>query len=57
VDRLSLRAVIGTTDGGLLRASVTGNMDDAEKLGAALAAELLDMGGFSALGEQLDREI
>ncbi|HEY4420396.1 MAG TPA: hydroxymethylbilane synthase [Pseudonocardia sp.] len=57
VDRLSLRAVIGTTDGGLLRASVTGNMDDAEKLGAALAAELLDMGGFFALGEQLDREI
>nr|WP_275403973.1 hydroxymethylbilane synthase [Pseudonocardia acidicola] len=44
VDRLSLRAVVGTTDGGLLRASVTGDMDDAEKLGAALAAELLDMG-------------
>jgi hydroxymethylbilane synthase len=54
---VSLRAVVGTTDGALLRASVTGNMDDAEKLGAALAAELLDMGGFSALGEQLDREI
>jgi hydroxymethylbilane synthase len=45
VDRISLRAVVGTTDGGLLRASVTGDMDDAEKLGAALAAELLDMGG------------
>ncbi|MDN5858257.1 MAG: hydroxymethylbilane synthase [Pseudonocardia sp.] len=45
VDRISLRAVVGTTDGGLLRASVTGEMDDAEKLGAALAAELLDMGG------------
>jgi hydroxymethylbilane synthase len=49
VDRVSLRAVVGTTDGGLLRASVTGEMDDAEKLGAALAAELLDMGGLEAL--------
>jgi hydroxymethylbilane synthase len=49
VDRVSLRAVVGTTDGGLLRASVTGEMDDAEKLGAALAAELLDMGGLAAL--------
>jgi hydroxymethylbilane synthase len=49
VDRISLRAVVGTTDGGLLRASVTGELDDAEKLGAALAAELLDMGGPGAL--------
>jgi hydroxymethylbilane synthase len=49
VDRISLRAVVGTIDGGLLRASVTGDMDDAEKLGAALAAELLDMGGLDAL--------
>lgn len=47
VDRISLRAVVGTTDGALLRASATGDMDDAEKLGAALAAELLDMGGDS----------
>ena len=47
VDRISLRAVVGTTDGALLRASATGDMDDAEKLGAALAAELLDMGGGS----------
>jgi len=47
VDRISLRAVVGTTDGALLRASVTGDLDDAEKLGAALAAELLDMGGES----------
>ena len=45
VERISLRAVVGTTDGALLRASATGDMDDAEKLGAALAAELLDMGG------------
>jgi hydroxymethylbilane synthase len=56
VDRVSLRAVIGTTGGGLLRASVTGDLDDAEKLGAALAAELLDMGGLPAPGEQQDRE-
>jgi hydroxymethylbilane synthase len=49
VDRISLRAVVGTIDGALLRASVTGDMDDAEKLGAALAAELLDMGGLDAL--------
>jgi len=57
VDRVSLRAVLGTPDGDLLRASATGDMDDAEKLGAALAAELLDMGGLAAPGDQLDREI
>jgi hydroxymethylbilane synthase len=56
VDRVSLRAVIGTTDGELLRASLTGDLDDAEKLGAALAAELLDMGGLAAPGEQPDLE-
>lgn len=50
VDRVSLRAVVGTADGALLRASATGDMDDAEKLGAALAAELLDMGGTTLLG-------
>lgn len=44
LDRLSLRAVIGTTGGSLLRTSITGEMDAAEKLGAALAHELLDMG-------------
>jgi hydroxymethylbilane synthase len=49
IDQVSLRAVVGTNDGALLRASVTGDMDDAEKLGAALAAELLDMGGLAAL--------
>lgn len=46
-DRISLRAVVGTDDGALIRASITGDMDVAEKLGAALAAELLDMGGSS----------
>jgi hydroxymethylbilane synthase len=50
VDRLSLRAVIGTVDGALLRASAMGEMDDAEKLGAALAAELLDMGADTLPG-------
>jgi hydroxymethylbilane synthase len=45
VDRVFLRAVVGTGDGALLRASATGNLDDVEKLGAALAAELLDMAG------------
>lgn len=45
LDRISLRAVVGTSDGALLRASTTGDMDVAEKLGTALAAELLDMGG------------
>ncbi|AEA27746.1 Porphobilinogen deaminase [Pseudonocardia dioxanivorans CB1190] len=50
VDRLSLRAVVGTADGALLRASVTGDIDDAEKLGAALAAELLDMGADTLPG-------
>ena len=44
VDRVFLRAVVGTGDGALLRASATGDLDDVEKLGAALAAELLDMG-------------
>jgi hydroxymethylbilane synthase len=47
VERLSLRAVVGigeVTDGALLRASATGDMDNAEKLGATLAHELLDMG-------------
>ena len=47
VDRILLRAVVGTTDGGLLRASSTGDLDGAEKLGAALATELLDMAGGS----------
>jgi len=47
VDRLSLRAVVGVGGGALLRASITGDMDDAEKLGTALAAELLDMRGTS----------
>lgn len=57
LDRVSLRAVVGTSDGGLVRASLTGDMDDTEKLGAALAAELLDLaGGALPVAEKLDRE-
>jgi hydroxymethylbilane synthase len=44
LDRVSLRAVVGTADGALLRASATADLDDVEKLGAALAVELLDLG-------------
>jgi hydroxymethylbilane synthase len=55
VDRVSLRAVVGTADGALLRASATGEMDVAEKLGAALAAELLDLGRAPHV-EPLDQE-
>ena len=51
LDRISLRAVVGTPDGDLVRASITGDMDVAEKLGAALAAELLDLGGLSHAAE------
>lgn len=57
LDRVSLRAVVGTSDGGLVRASLTGDMDHTEKLGAALAAELLDLaGGALPVAEKLDRE-
>jgi hydroxymethylbilane synthase len=44
VDRILLRAILGTASG-VVRASVTGETDQAEKLGQALAAELLDLGG------------
>jgi len=45
VDRILLRAVVATPDEQLVRASVTGEIDHADKLGAALAAELLDLAG------------
>lgn len=47
VMRLSLRAVVGigeVSEGALVRASRTGDMENAEKLGASLALELLDLG-------------
>lgn len=47
--RLSLRGVAATTDGGLCRASATGDLTVAEQLGRDLAAELLDLGA-AALG-------
>jgi hydroxymethylbilane synthase len=55
VDRLSLRAIIGTTTGALLRASGTADMDNAEKLGASLALELLDMGADDLPNVQASR--
>ncbi|MGH3938130.1 MAG: hydroxymethylbilane synthase [Pseudonocardiaceae bacterium] len=47
--RLSLRGVAATEDDGLVRASATGEIIDAEKLGRQVAAELLDLGA-GALG-------
>ncbi|MBB5954722.1 hydroxymethylbilane synthase [Saccharothrix tamanrassetensis] len=46
--RLSLRGVMATEDGDLLRASATGDLTAAEELGRALAAELLDLSGLAA---------
>ena len=57
VDRVSLRAVVGTAEGALLRASATGDMDVAEKLGAALAAELLDLWPRAAEENTQDQEL
>ncbi|MGH3913054.1 MAG: hydroxymethylbilane synthase [Pseudonocardiaceae bacterium] len=47
--RLFLRGVAATADDGLVRASATGEIIDAEKLGRQVAAELLDLGA-DALG-------
>jgi len=44
VRRLSLRGLAATPDNDLLRASVTGEVTAAERLGRALAAELLQLG-------------
>lgn len=41
VERLSLRAVATTADGALVRASATGETEDAERIGHELAAEML----------------
>ena len=43
-ESLSLRGVAATPDGALVRASVLGKTTEAESLGRALAAELLDLG-------------
>ncbi|HEY2765251.1 MAG TPA: hydroxymethylbilane synthase [Pseudonocardiaceae bacterium] len=47
--RLSLRGVAATADDDLIRASATGELIDAEKLGCQVAAELRDLGA-GALG-------
>lgn len=60
VDRLSMRAVLGTGDieeGAVLRASATGEMDAAEKLGAALAHELLDLGADDLPPADVERSV
>ncbi|HEX4357307.1 MAG TPA: hydroxymethylbilane synthase [Pseudonocardia sp.] len=44
IESLSLRGVAATSDGALVRASITGKTTEAESLGHALAAELLDLG-------------
>jgi hydroxymethylbilane synthase len=54
---ISLRAVVGTPAGELLRASRTGAVDEPDKLGRDLAAELLELGGaLLAIGAERDRE-
>jgi hydroxymethylbilane synthase len=50
VERLSLRGMAGTLAGDLLRASGVADMEQAEQLGRAVAAELLDLGAASLVG-------
>ncbi|GAA1868275.1 hydroxymethylbilane synthase [Pseudonocardia ailaonensis] len=55
VERLSLRAVVGIgepEEGELVRASISGELENAEKLGAALALELLDLGADGMPGRR-----
>jgi hydroxymethylbilane synthase len=47
IEMLSLRGVAATPEGALLRASILGKTTEAESLGRALAAELLDLGAES----------
>jgi hydroxymethylbilane synthase len=47
IEMLSLRGVAATADGALVRASILGKTTEAESLGRALAAELLDLGAES----------
>ncbi|MDQ2708014.1 MAG: hydroxymethylbilane synthase [Actinomycetota bacterium] len=59
VEALSLRATAPTADGALVRASITGKTTEAESLGRALAAELLDLGAdpWSAVNGTTHRTI
>ena len=43
----------GTADGELLRASATGDLNEGEQLGRALAAELLDLGAGVLSGPEM----
>ncbi|GLZ30705.1 porphobilinogen deaminase [Lentzea sp. NBRC 105346] len=52
VYRLSLRGVAATPENALLRASATGDLTEAEELGRALAAELLDLGAAVLSGPE-----
>lgn len=52
VFRLSLRGVAATPENDLLRASATGDLTEAEGLGRALAAELLDLGAAVLSGPE-----
>ena len=58
-ESLSLRGVAATVDGALVRASITGKTTEAESLGRALAAELLDLGAepLPAAGDPAHRWI
>lgn len=53
VHRLSLRGVAAAADGELLRASATGDLNEGEQLGRALAAELLDLGAGVLSGPEM----
>jgi hydroxymethylbilane synthase len=53
VHRLSLRAVAATADGELLRASATGDLNEGERLGRSVAAELLDLGAGVLSGPEM----
>jgi hydroxymethylbilane synthase len=59
IESLLLRGVVATVDGALIRASITGKTSEAESLGRALAAELLDLGAESlpAAGDPAHRWI
>ncbi len=63
-EMISLRAVVGTASGELVRASRTGEVNEPDKLGRDLAAELLELSGArlpagippARLGAEPDRE-
>ncbi len=57
IEMISLRGVVGTLSGELIRASRTGTVTEPDKLGRDLAAELLELGGARLVAEaEHDRE-